>query len=335
MASPHLARANAKPVHLRALDFGGRHLLVMRQGAALSDAERVAVPVEERYVACAAWGEASSWDKRAASLVSADAEAVAAALRGRVGALSSADWRDGHKCLCSYFARSGCPGRVKHDPATVTERMQQRYLDFGATRHLLTFDLRSLPRRKFSSCRVFLRFHNPSWLVWADGTALGFSEAHNGSSDVLYRFLPGDGEAAPSALGQGATAAFALCSFANKGALSTKGENVGYGDYDVFALDPGGPLSTTPAVLNRIHVCYYYDKAEWSADREVTDAGALAELDAACEAGRYVRLLYGGRICNGIASSLGTEGMAQGGTSTAYATRVELVLRLSGAAWNR
>lgn len=329
MAAPHLLRNNTRPVHLRGIDGAlGNHLLVIRQPGDFTDLEMHCRPSDERFVQAAAWGNSSYYSTNLAARIAQDANAIADGLRARVNALSGSDWTAGHKAFCTYFARQGCPARCMWRPSDVTADMQQRYLEFGTTRHLLKYDLSFLPLGKFSSVRVCLRIANPSFVLWDGANCLGFDYAHNGSSDLCYRFM--SSVQPPSALEQGNVGAVALCQVGNKGNVSNRGAVVGNGKLDVYGL-----ATAAGSLYDRTNIRYYYDKTQWTVDHEVTDANVLSDLKAAAGAGRYVWLMYGGRICNGISSAAGTYGMAMGATSAAYATRVELVFKISGKKWNR
>ncbi len=328
MAAPHLLRNNERPVHLRGIDgFSGNHLLVISQTGDFTNLEMHCRPSDERFVQAAAWGNSSYYSTNLAARIAQDANAMADRLRDRVNGLSDSGWTAGHKAFCTYFARSGCPARCAWRPSDVTVAMQQRYLEFGTTRHLLKYDLSFLPFGRFSSVSVCLRLSNPSWALYDGSNCLGFDYAHNGSSDLCYRFM--SSVQPPSALEQGNVGAVALANAGNKGNVSNNGAVIGYGKYDGYGL-----ATAAGKLYDKTNILYYYDRSQWTVDHEVTDANVLSDLKAATGAGRYVWLMYGGRICNGI-SSTQTYGMVPGSTSAAYVTRVELVFKISGKKWNR
>lgn len=246
-----------------------------------------------------------------------------------IGNLTANDWTVGHKSIFGYYARSGCPARAAYSPSTTTATMQQRYLEFAATRHLLKFDMKRIPFGMFSTANVYLRFRNPSWLqqVSIGGAGLGYNFAHNDTSDILYKFS--DSPLLPKDLETGTYGYCRLCDgyFANKGQMSSGGTSCGYGHYDPWNLAG----STT--VYSRTMTPYFYDQTEWDNDHQVSDADVLEQLKLAASSSRYVYMLIGPRIGNGISSS-STYGASVGSVMAAYTTRVELVLRLTGNAYN-
>lgn len=79
---------------------------------------------------------------------------------------------------------------------------------------------------------------------------------------------------------------------------------------------------------------YYNGEYEYYNDHEIIDANVLADLKSKVRMNRYVYLMIGPRIANGIASSQYTYGMAIGAKSVIYTTRVELVFKVTGSPFN-
>lgn len=260
MATPHLTRNNDNPSTLNGITYNGdNHLLIIRHAGTYNNVEMVATPVEEKFIAEAAWGNATSYNSINSNLMASDANVIVGDLTGKINAMTTSNWTNGHKNIFAYYARSGCPGRCRWQPSSVTSQIQQQYLEFAATRHILKFDLKFLPFGNFSQVNVYLRFTNPSFLqqVPYGGGALGFDFSHNDTADILYSFK--DALEAPSKLEDGhyAFCRFISNGFANKGNMSSGGTPCGFGHYDCWDL---ANVSGLPSgTYSRTMTPYYYD----------------------------------------------------------------------------
>lgn len=232
MATPHLTRNNDSPQKtLNGITYSGdNHLLIVRNTATYNNVEMLATPVEEKFVAVAAWGDVTSYNTNNANSMTQDINVILGDINNKIDTLTTSSWTNGHKNIFSYYARSGCPARCKWQPSTVTAQIQQRYLEVAATRNLLKFDLKHLPFGNFQTVKVYLRFWNPSFLLLpADGYALGFDYAHNNTADILYSFK--DQIETPNKLTDGnyAYCRFTSNDFANEGEMTSSGVHCGNG----------------------------------------------------------------------------------------------------------
>lgn len=159
---------------------------------------------------------------------------------------------------------------------------------------------------------------------------MGFNYAHNDTADMLYSFK--DSLVAPNKLEDGnhTYCRFVSGNFANKGNMSSSGTSCGSGHYDCWDL---GSERLPSGTYSRTMTPYYYDANEWNNDHQITDANVLADLKSMTREKRYVYLMIGPKIANGISSG-SAYGAAIGSTMCLYSTRVELVFRLTGNAFN-
>lgn len=165
MATPHLTRNNDSPPTLNGITYNGNnHLLIIKHTGTYNNTEMVVTPVEEKFIAAAAWGDATSYNTINSNQMASDANVIIGDINDKINSMTTSNWTNGHKNIFAYYARSGCPGRCKWRPSSVTAQIQQRYLEFAATRHILKFDLKYLPFGNFTTANVYLRFHNPSYL---------------------------------------------------------------------------------------------------------------------------------------------------------------------------
>lgn len=334
MATPHLTseKDTANP-RLNSMERNGNgHLLILRRTVKYNNTEMVVTPKEERFVAVAAWGKSSYYNTAVSNYVAQDAAVLVNNLTGKFDAMTGENWTVGHKNIFAYYARSGCPARCAfYRSGTATD--QQQYLEFAATRNVLKFDLKAIPWGEFSALSVYLRFHNPSAILYIPpvNVAQAFDFAHNDTSDIMYSFRDSLGK--PSDLTAGNFGYCRFCGgFANRGAGGNGGTAVGFGNYDPWDLS-SKVSGNTLRLASVIKYCYTPASAgepvtEWYADHQITDANVLNDLRQSSARGNPVYLAIGPRIANGISSSQ-AYGVEVGNTFCVFATRVELVLKVT------
>jgi hypothetical protein len=154
------------------------------------------------------------------------------------------------------------------------------------------------------------------------------NKAHYNTSDMLYKFQSQLG--VPSDLDTNYNYCRFCNGFANQGKVSSGGEVLGYAAYDPYNI-----VSYSNWWYHAKLPIYYNGTYDGFINEHTLDATALAQLKQAAAQSRYVWMIIGPRIINGIADpSLGIYGMDPGTRTCVYTSNVELVLTLSGNKYN-
>lgn len=331
MATPHLTRSyHGTKYKLNSLNASGdKRLLIIRHTSQWTNQVLVSRPVEQKFAAAAAWGESSYYNSIVANYMAQDAATILANLNSR---LSQCSWTSGSKNLFAYYARAGCPGRVRWQPSTVTTNILTRYLEFGADRLALKFDLRFLPLGNFETATPYLRLFNTSFIqTTAENQALAFNYSHNGTSHVLFKFY--DSEPPVNGLGSG-YGELDTQPDANNGEGTASGKAVSDMAYDVWDLATHAAQYSTGR--SEVDVYGYQQQVLHNNptpfDYEITGAMKTSLFRLAGEK-RHVWMLIGYKLANGISGS-GTYGIAVGSRVLAFAQAPQLVFKITGAKFN-
>lgn len=232
MAVPHLCCRTRKTGEsknpLLSIDHESTddHLLIIQKMSAWNNKELLAVPVQRKFVNYAATGESQFWNTALRQNLQYEGDQLLAACNNIRQNLT---WQDGKKCPHSYIARYGCPAYVaKHDSST--QYIRQHYMEFGFCSVALQFDLAAIPVGNFTSCQIYVRFRNSSYLeLTPDRVGMGHNYSHQNWATYHYWFydeLPDPKDCTNT------TAAVDFVTYSNDGKNTAENVPLSFGSFD-------------------------------------------------------------------------------------------------------
>lgn len=299
------------------------HLAVIRLSSSWSDRQFVLTPVKEGFSCAVVSAFTNNYNSNSAPATTfADGNEIQTQLASLWNAKSAnSSWLEGHKALCSYFARGYGPWTVfSRKPAN-----PEQFVESGATRIALKFNPRAFPAPKCSSFSAALRVFCPSALYMAYNTAAAKSSrgfSHNDSGVLAFAFS--DSLPAPS-LVDSSTYSARLVDVANDG-LALDATATTSHDYDIW--NNATTNSSLPVFKSGTSSTSFF-----SVDLPITD-DALDDLKS-----RLLHpfwLVVGFKNSNGFASYSNGRyfHMQIGNRAVYYASRIELVFTASSSTFN-
>ena len=373
MATPHLTyRAKdtetANPL-LRTVDDaddgqgGSGHLLILRRGSAWSNKTLVVPPDKEYYSCAVAYAQTS--DYIGATPNPTSLTSIATDCAGAWAALDETAWHEGHKPAFQYTSRGCSPWRMRIAPSNTDILTERQYVECGGTRELLHFNCRAIPSQigtaTGQSLSAYLRFWNPSYIYaqvdrdqWLDYEDAAYNYATRNSKPICkgeafaqgphncdrcwFAFFEDNAELTPSAILDTNAAYRDFVGFANQG----KGNNNTYGEQvSVLRYDPWNAhhYSAAPSnVLMTQRTGIYaqgtssanFTTAAYSADHQITGTQLTNLL-------KSIRKTGGAWMAIGFRPASHSDNnlyFVNGTTMTVYFSRVELVIKATGAKAN-
>lgn len=370
MATPHLryrARDTAlsetvNPL-LRSEDpTYGNHLLIITRKTAWSNKEFIVTPEREFYSCAVVNGLSSNYT---ADLPFDESATLCNDHEAAWNGLAADAWHEGHKPALHYVARGFCPWHVRTASSSLTTSDAERYMESGGTRQLVRFNCHAVPTHfgitgTGYSFDAYLRFWNPSavacgfnqrigsgWYDYEDARAstaesatkpLNWGKAtasfpfSGNANRAFYAFL--DQMEAPNHIFSASPNSCDFYGFANEG---KKDETSCY----VLRYDPWNihHYSATPAsVQQEIKTAIYaqgthgspstFSSSPYYADHKITGT-QLDNLKKCIRDNGGAWMMIGFRPFAFCASGYTTT-INKYVTLTAYFSRVDLVLRITG-----
>jgi len=373
MATPHLTfrtkdTETTNPL-LRTVDGAddgsgtSGHLLIVSRASTWTS-KTLVVPPDDEYYACAV-AYAQSNDYASATPNTPSLAAVAAECAGAWAALGPTSWHEGHKPACQYTARGWTPWRMRIAPANATIATERPYVECGGTRQLLHFNCRAIPAAisaaSGQTLSAYLRFWNPSYIdaqverdQWPDYedaahsddtrlkpicTGSAFSHGPHNCDRCRYAFFADKNDISPDAILDSDAAYRDFVGFANQG----KGNSNTYGErVSVLRYDPWNAHHYSAASSNVLQAQRTGIYAQGTTSADFTAAAYYADHQIAGI--QLTNLLKSIRDTGGAWMAIGFHTASHsdnniyfvnGTTMTVYFSRVDIVLKVTGAVANR
>ena len=341
MATPHLCSESATKTTDRRIICSPSHLLIIRRATAWSNKELVVTPKEEAFCHAVTFSDASSYGSGTGSDVVSDGNAMANNYRAVWATRQLANWFSGHRPLFNYYTRGWGPWAIR--TINLDTSRGPRIYEAGGSRLLLKFGFKAFPAGTFTSCKIYLRLWNPSFMYTTPtefgGTSIIYSYAPNfaygNSADCCFHF---DNEPCPPSQFQAdGYGSFALPTYANEG----KGASTGDGTlqfanlYDMWGTHLTNAASSTGWRYQRTAIYIRgktntggtRDNSQYYYDYELT--GTARERLVQCIKKGDVYMTVGFNIGNALSDSP-SRGVHAQSTVTSYISRFEIVIRATG-----
>lgn len=323
----------------------GDDLLVIKNAATSgwSNKELVVTPDEEYYSTAVTYGEQSSYNAgMALGYTNPDALEMQTRLKSIRDAKTTESWKEGHKALFAYWARSYPPYRQKADSSMNATQMMNT-MELAANFRLLRFQLRALPIGKLSSFSAYWRVWNPSCIHHHDTSgqntwsATCFTSLHNTDGGKMYYNFSNEIKPPKFHYGSGhGTADIAGAANCSAGNDVTWTYTAPYDVWDDRAAHAYPPSSWPGRNPLRVYVkgsalAGGYDYTPYYADIAITGDG-LSSLKEAMKSGGPLWAHCGFPIVDVQSATGSFGGQEQISTILVYASRLELRLV---ATWSR
>lgn len=254
-------------------------------------------------------------------------------------------WVSGHRPLVNYYSRGWGPWAVK--TANLNDTSGPKVYEAGGSRLMLRFNFMAIPTGTFSSCDIFLRTWNPSFMYTTPteigGVAIRYSYApsvaYGGSSEVRFHF--DNQPQAPSAFEAQGYGSLDLPAVANEGKGSGQGDgSLQFANlYDLWGTHLTSASSSVGWARQRTAI-YIKGKTASGGTRDTSQyyydyklQGAIRDSLVECIKKGPVLMTVGFNIGNALAPDA-THGMHAQCTLTSYISRFEFVIRATGARLN-